>query len=93
MEAWRLPLGEGLADPSLLALVVCPDGSTAQETGNRGIPSDRSDLLPQSQRDGESGGSRVGRREKRRASCNTVATGGITHGVLSERTARTAHGG
>ena len=47
---------KGLADLSLLALIVCPDGSTAQETGDRGIPSNRSDLLPQSQRDGESRG-------------------------------------
>ena len=47
---------KGLADSSLLALIVCPDGSTAQETGNRGIPSNQSDLLPQSQRDGESRG-------------------------------------
>lgn len=67
----------GRADPSLLALLVRPDGSTAQETGNRGIPSYRSDLLPQSQRDGESGDRRKGRRGKRRAYCDLIARGRI----------------
>lgn len=72
--------GEGRADPSLLALLVRPDGSTAQETGDRGIPSYRSDLLPQSQRDGESGGRRMGRREKHRAHCDIIASGCVSNG-------------
>ena len=80
------PSGEGLADLSLLALIVCPDGSTAQETGDRGIPSNQSDLLPQSQRDGESGGNGVGRREKHCAYCNSITNGCVTNGTLSEST-------
>lgn len=85
--AWRLHPGEGLADLSLLALIVCPDGPIAQETGNRRIPSNRSDLLPQSQRNGESGRGRVGRREKCCAYCNGIANECVTNGTLSENTA------
>lgn len=91
MQAWIPSLetspSEGLADLSLLALIVCPDGSAAQETGDTGIPFNRPDLLPQSQRDGESGGNRVGSREKHHAYCNSIANGCVTNGMLSESTA------
>lgn len=87
VPAYRLLQVKGLADSSLLALIVCPDGSTAQETGNRGIPSNRSDLLPQSQRDGES--REGGRREKHHAYCNNIDNGCVAGGMPSESTADT----
>lgn len=83
IPAWRLHPGEGFAHPSLLALIVRPDGSTAQETGDRGIPSYRSDFLPQSQRDGESGGRRMGKGGQHHADCDIIAIGMLSESAAS----------